>query len=243
MKLKELYQEQSNILRIILNAFDRANKNITFVGGTAINRLLFKEPFRFSKDLDFYVEGCEDMFYLDDIYGSEENLTQLIDELKKINTEIKAEGFPAGYSLLINNMLRTHLQSDFFIEYQVECDFQDLKIEYEDFDLKLNINSISPLDFLKNKLVKIKDRLYENRIEELNKDLVDIYMLLITFNSFDAQAESLREEIFRKEDELKKHFKESFDNESKKYVFNLDIIPTTYEELIKPLKKAKINSS
>ena len=236
-KLKKLYEEQTNILRPIFNTLNESSRVFQFVGGTAINRLLFKNPYRFSKDIDLYVEGCDDFNYLEDVFGGVEYLRTLKQQLEKLNTQLISEGHPAGYTILKNDVITTHLQDDFFIEYQVECDYNSQVVQYKDFQLDLQVNSLSICDFLNNKLIKIRDRINEDRIYELNKDLVDIYMLLNVYQDFNDKSINLKTEILKFEDVLRNHFKESFEKESRKYLFDMEIIPDSFDELFEVIKR------
>lgn len=236
-QLKKLYEEQTNILRPIFNTLNESDRVFQFVGETAINRLLFKNPYQFSKDIDLYVEGCDDLNYLEDVFGGVEYLSKLKQQLEKLNTQLISEGHPAGYTILKNDIITTHLQDDFFIEYQVECDYNSEVIQYRDFQLDLKVNSLSICDFLNNKLIKIRDRIKEDRIDELNKDLVDIYMLLNVYQDFNDESINLKNEILKFEYVLRNHFKESFEEESKKYLFDMEVIPNSFDELFEVIKR------
>lgn len=236
-QLEKLYEEQTKILRPIFKILNESGMKFHFVGGTAINRLLFKNPYRFSKDIDLYIEGCDDFNYLEEVYGGVEYLTKLEKLLEGLNTQLISEGHPAGYTILRNEYITTHLQDDFFIEYQVECNYNSELISYRDFQLDLHVNSLSICDFLNNKLVKIRDRIREDRIDELNKDLVDIYMLLSVYQDLNEESINLKNEVLEFEDTLRNHFDESFEKESKKYLFDMEIIPNSFEELFEVIKR------
>ena len=236
-QLEKLYEEQTKILRPIFNILNESGKVFQFVGGTAINRLLFKNPYRFSKDIDLYIQGCDNFNYLEDVFGGTEHLKKLKKLLKDLDTEFISEGHPAGYTILKNDIITTHLQDDFFIEYQVECDYNSQVVWYKDFQLDLQVNSLSICDFLNNKLIKIRDRIKEDRVDELNKDLVDIYMLLSVYQDFNNESIDLKNEILKFEDVLRNHFKESFEEESKKYLFDMEIIPNSFDELFEVIKR------
>lgn len=237
-KLEELYKEQTKILKPIFNTLNKSGKVFQFVGGTAINRLLFKNPYRFSKDIDLYIEGCDNFNYLEDVFGGAQYLKKLKQILEDLNTQlISSEGHPAGYTILKNDYITTHLQDDFFIEYQVECDYNSQIVQYRDFQLDLQVNSLSICDFLNNKLIKIRDRVREDRVNELNKDLVDIYMLLYVYQDFNDESINLKNEILEFENILRNHFTESFEEESKKYLFDMEIIPNSFDELFEVIKR------
>lgn len=236
-QLEELYEEQTKILKPIFNILNESGKTFQFVGGTAINRLLFKNPYRFSKDIDLYIEGCDDFNYLEDVFGGIKYLKKLKELLEDLDTQFISEGHPAGYTILKNEFITTHLQDDFFIEYQVECDYNSEVIQYRDFKLDLEVSSLSICDFLNNKLIKIRDRVVEERVDELNKDLVDVYMLLSVYQDFNDESLNLKNEILNYEDILRNHFDKSFEEESRKYVFDMEIIPNSFEELFEVIKR------
>lgn len=233
--LEVLYEEQTKIINIIFTHLNNANRDFIFVGGTAINRVLFKKPYRFSKDIDIFVFGIEELNYLDELYGDNNNYQSLKNKLENINTTFEPSGHTVGLTFLRNSIIDEEIKDDFFIEYQVEASFQNSIIYLEDFKLNKKVKTLSPLDFLNNKLIKLRDRVREGLIQELVKDMIDSYMIFQTFQVYNKYSKEMCTELVENIEILESHFQESFEIESKKYLFDTTIVPTNFKEIKKML--------
>ena len=168
--LKNLYPMQDGIIKIITSL----NTPFYLTGGTALSRGYFNH--RFSDDLDFFVNGCNNFF---DIVNS---IIKAI-EVNKTDFVILKES-----TIVSKDFYRVDLKKDDII---LKMDFvNDISVRYG--DLK-KTNNFGLIDSLENILTNKITALY--RYEP--KDIVDIWIISkkYDFNWEDVLSKSKNKEI------------------------------------------------